>query len=555
MIAHGTPVFWSQTNFLGEVVRVVKARTMEEPFRIVRSDLQEVELVKLDCLRIAPVNSISLVDPGVVIDRSARRRSERAEVRNPIDVRPAESDDARESRKSDFPPLAEGTCNVLAFDFLNLLVRAFHAGSKTETHAVRSLFQTAAAAIRKIRPAHVVFAMDGGHVMRSELMPEYKAHRPESEPLLKSQKALAEQALKIAGFHCVRIDGWEADDVLASIGTSFSQTVICSSDKDLLALDGRCRIYHPWKDGAFVTAEEKLEIPAGMVTDYLALCGDTSDGIPGVKGIGPKTALALLQEWGCLDSIIVAASTGRIKGSAGQKLKEQRDSALLCRRVVQLNHDLPLPELVDWKPFAGWQQQLQALRLGSVAAIVESLQGQRFASRSGQIKSENATAAVESPLLSAPAEQGEQGCHEEVLPDQQSLQPAQPSCTEQVFGSPVPSVVPVEPSDMPPVSAGHVAGSAGWIYRSISEPIRQAITMAERWDGPDRGLISCWECGREAAGTAHENGWKPGTANHIAWKQGFNGFDLSVQIVDRDDVRLPAADPESPRRQHAGSLF
>lgn len=283
---------------------------------------------------------------------------------------------ARNSQFSDSSIVAGFTVSVVAVDFLNVLVRAWHAGKPTETHAVRSLFQTVANTIRKLQPKHVVFALDGGHALRSQLLPEYKAHRPDPEPGLQAQKALAEQALQICGFQAVRVPEWEADDVLASIACRHPDTVIVSSDKDLLALSGqaeRCRIYHPWADGAFVTAEEKLGLPAGQVTDYLALCGDTSDGIPGVKGCGPKTALQLLQDHDSLEGILTAAVTGQIKGAIGQKLKEQRDAALLCRRVVELNLNLPLPELQTWRPVADWQTRLQELRLGSVAAIMESL--------------------------------------------------------------------------------------------------------------------------------------------------------------------------------------
>ncbi len=321
--------------------------------------------------RSQPANSLARPTASSTETRNksatAENHSSAAEERTRTAV--ANTRDAEESAKT-------GSPYVVAIDFLNVLVRAWHAGKPTETHAVRSLFQTVANTIRKLQPRHVVFALDGGHALRSQLLPEYKAHRPDPDPGLQAQKALAEQALQICGFQAVRVPEWEADDVLASIACRHPDTVIVSSDKDLLALSGqaeRCRIYHPWADGTFVTAEEKLGLPAGQVTDYLALCGDTSDGIPGVKGCGPKTALQLLQDHDSLEGILTAAVTGQIKGAIGQKLKEQRDAALLCRRVVELNLNLPLPELQTWRPVADWQTRLQELRLGSVAAIMESL--------------------------------------------------------------------------------------------------------------------------------------------------------------------------------------
>ncbi|HQZ69550.1 MAG TPA: 5'-3' exonuclease H3TH domain-containing protein, partial [Planctomycetaceae bacterium] len=272
-------------------------------------------------------------------------------------------------------------CNVLAIDFLNILVRAFHAGAPTETHAVRSMMQTVANTIRKLQPAHVVFAMDGGHNLRSQLLPSYKAHRKPEDPLLTAQKKLAEDALYVAGFDMMRIEDWEADDVLATLAVTHSDTVIASCDKDLLALTHlatRCRVYHPWGAGEFMDSETKLGIPANHVTDYLALCGDTSDGIPGVIGIGPKTAAQLLTEYDSLEAIIVAAKLGNIKGAAGKKIAEQHQSALLCRRVVELNTRLPIKELHPFQPHPDWRMELQSMRLGSVAAIIESLNGQRF---------------------------------------------------------------------------------------------------------------------------------------------------------------------------------
>lgn len=360
---------------------------------------EQIRCAVLSCNRFAPVSQLFPIGDAPTVEKEKRHASEprqsppasqlvangrqpgspKDETKTTPQVsRPPAGDRKKPEATGRHPGRLEcSNVSVIAIDFLNVLVRAWHAGKPTETHAVRSLFQTVANTIRKLQPKHVVFALDGGHAMRSQLLPEYKAHRPDPEPGLQAQKALAEQVLQICGFQAVRVPDWEADDVLASIACRHPDTVIVSSDKDLLALSGqaeRCRIYHPWQDGAFVTAEEKLGVPAGQVTDFLALCGDTSDGIPGVKGCGPKTALQLLQDFDSLEGILTAAVTGRIKSATmSEKLKQQREAALLCRRVVELNLSLPLPELQPWKPVAGWQNRLQELRLGSVASIVESL--------------------------------------------------------------------------------------------------------------------------------------------------------------------------------------
>ncbi len=393
-------------------------------------------------------------------------------------------------------------CNVLAVDFLNVLVRAYHAGKPTETHAVRSLFQTVANAIRKIKPAHVVFAMDGGHDLRSQLLPEYKAHRPESEPLLKAQKELAEQALRIAGFQCIRVQGWEADDVLASLGMAFSDTVIVSSDKDLLvmpALADRCRVYHPWGEGSFATAEEKLEIPAHLVTDYLALCGDTSDGIPGVKGIGPKTAATLLLEFDSLENILAAATLGQINAKTlCTKLKEQREAALLCRRVVELNSRLPLPELCNWKPSAGWQQRLTDMRLGAVAAIVDAIKDQRF--------------ACSDWYETAKHDAAEDRRHSET---------------------------------------NQIANQNSLVFEMDIECL---MVLADQvsWSTSEAAAVTCWHAGRKS--TITENPWKVGTFNHVAWAQGRAGRPLAVNLSD--EIRASTSSKPVPAsKSKAGSLF
>jgi DNA polymerase-1 len=577
MIASGTEVFWTQTDYSGNAVRVVKTNTCGIPFKVTRSDGSIVELVTLKCLRVAPMTQISLTDPGVLPIQNGKRKTDsrtvptemesgetnrqsRSQTAKPanVELEPKES----ASKPAVRPSLSEGTCNVLAIDFLNVLVRAWHAGKPTEVHAVRSLFQTVANSIRTLKPAHVVFAMDGGHDLRSSILPQYKAHRPPSEPGLTAQKQLAEQALQIAGFQTIRIQGWEADDVLASLAQSHSDTVIVSSDKDLLTMTGcatRCRIFHPWKDGAFVTPEEKIGLPAGQITDFLALCGDASDGIPGVNGIGEKTAVKLLQEFDSLEGILTAATLGQIKGAIGVKIKEQRETALLCRRVVELNRQLPLPELAERRPQPDWQKRLQALQLGSVAAIVESLSGQRV--NRDATNEENTTTRSESPELSAPIGQGEQSGRDESTSDQRRLQPVQPSRAIQPESKlPSESVVPAEPVSRRASTHPADGSAAIRITRSITEPFRENLSYAQRWDGPDHGLIMCWEAGRGSAGRSSENPWKPQTPNWTAWKQGSEGLDLNVLWVPPQPEK-PVSQDKPPqhvppvKRRTAGSLF
>lgn len=444
-----------------------------------------------------------------------------------------------------FPAVAP--CHVLAFDFMNLLVRAFHAGKPTEIHAVKSMFQTVANAVRQLRPQRIVFAMDGGHVHRSKLLPQYKAHRPPHPPELKAQIDLAKEAIQLAAIPAFRVEGFEADDVLASLVERCPAIVICSSDKDLLALHGRCRIFHPWTGGGFVDPDSKLGLPAGQVTDFLALCGDTADGVPGVKGIGEKTALKLLQDHENLESILVAAQQNQIPGAIGKHLREQRAAALLCQSVIQLRSSLPLPELLPWNPSPGFQQRLQSIGLGSVAGILDGV----LASISNPESNGKYTPkSSESPFLSASIGQEEQNGRDVFHDDQRGTLPAQPSRTNQPESElPAEAVVPAEPGGRSSEKTPAAGSAAVWVTRSISEPIRRNLNMIQRWDLEDKGMISCWEAGREASGTDKENPWKPDSPNAAAWNQGFNGQDLNVQLVSPEPETVP------PKKSRTKGLF
>ncbi len=400
-------------------------------------------------------------------------------------------------------PVASGQqpVDVLALDFMNLLVRAFHAGKPTETHAVRSMFQTIANTVKQLRPSRIVFAMESGHDLRSKLLPEYKAHRPPQAPELRAQVELAKQAIATAGLSAFAVPGWEADDVLASIVERFPCVVICSADKDLLSLHGRARVFQPWSGGGFVDPETKLGISAGQVTDYLALCGDTSDGIPGVRGIGPKTAVALLAEFGDLEAILVAASSGKIAGTTGEKLRTQRAQALLCQQVVQLRASLPLPALDCWNPPAGYQTRLQSLGLGAVAAVLDGMRSHL----SPQAFSGSQSVA----LLEAP----------------QAFSGSQSMALE------APKVFSGSLFEDPPLSAGQDASPTAVtrVLRSISEPIRSELTLQQRWEGPDRGMISCWETGRSSQNSA--NPWKRDSPHWVAFDMGQRRVDLDILLT------------------------
>lgn len=438
--------------------------------------------------------------------------------------------------------------DVLAFDFMNLLVRAWHAGKPTEIHAVRSMFQTMANAVRELRPRRIVFALDGGHVYRSRLLPQYKAHRPEHPPELRAQIELAQKALQLAGIPAVRVLEWEADDVLASIVERFPCVVIASSDKDLLSLHGRCRIYHPWSGGGFVDPEEKLGIPAGQVQDYLAMCGDSSDGIPGVKGCGPKTAAALLTQFDSLESILVAAQSGKIPGAIGKKLIEQRADALNCQQVVQLRNSLPIPELQPWQPPFDYQSALQSIGLGSVAAILDSIVPLFI--QAGKPQPEEA----KSNLSAAPVE-AEQIGRNGGFADHESSTPVQPLRATQQEHRYAETVVPGDRGGDVSQNRETAPVSSGIISRSVDDLLARLGDRPD-WTTPESAMIACWIGGYRCRGTERENPWRLGTNNHTAWAQGYFAEPL---LIGLDRIARPVAseavETASGRRPAAGSLF
>jgi len=274
-------------------------------------------------------------------------------------------------------------------DYLNLLVRAFYGGPVSKVHAVRSMFETLCNVLDRLCPEYLVFALDGGHLERSQRHPAYKADREAKPAELVEQIALGEQALEALGWPSIRVVGWEADDVLASMATQFRDVAIAvilvTSDKDVLQVAGEtgANVYQPWKEGLHFNnarCQQKYGVPLSRMRDYLALCGDKTDGVPGVPGIGEKTAAELLQTHGSLDAVLAAAAAGSLTGRAGKALAAHADQARLSLELVRLNAALPVG--VNWQdwpiesPRAGWRARLQELGLGSVAQrLAERLVG------------------------------------------------------------------------------------------------------------------------------------------------------------------------------------
>ncbi|MEA3063368.1 MAG: polymerase, partial [Sphingomonadales bacterium] len=204
-------------------------------------------------------------------------------------------------------------------------------------------------------PTHLAVIFDAGsHTFRNDRYDQYKANRPPPPPDLVPQFPLIRDATRAFSLPCIEEDGLEADDIIAcyakaALAEDWKVTIV-SSDKDLMQLieDGRLDLYDTMNDRRLGRdyVIEKFGVPPEKLGDVLALMGDSVDNIPGVPGIGPKTASQLIQDYGDLETVL--ASAGEIKKpKLKQNLIEHADAARLSRELVTLVCDAPLPEPLD----------------------------------------------------------------------------------------------------------------------------------------------------------------------------------------------------------------
>jgi len=203
----------------------------------------------------------------------------------------------------------------------------------------------------------VAVALDvgGDHgTFRTQLYPEYKANRDAPPEDLRPQVERSLALLEAIGVPVIGCEGFEADDVIATIASTFSErhpdirVRIISKDKDLKQLLGEgnppTEMYDLHKDELITEANlmDELGIRPDQVIDLLTLMGDTSDNIPGVMGIGIKTAAKLLAEFGSLDAVLQAADEGKIKGKRRENLIAAKEHLPLSKDLVTLRHDVPI---------------------------------------------------------------------------------------------------------------------------------------------------------------------------------------------------------------------
>ncbi len=252
-----------------------------------------------------------------------------------------------------------GKPSLYVLDALNFLYRAFHAlpPLKTtkgeQTGAIYGLCQMLLKIEREERPTHLTCVFDApGETFRNQLYAGYKAHRPPMPPELAGQIGMVRTVVEAFGLTTLEVPGYEADDVIAAlarIGTAAGmEVVICSSDKDLLQLcNDDVSILDTMKNRRLgpEAVREKFGVGPEQVGDVLALMGDSVDNVPGVDGIGPKTAAELINKYGTLDALLERA--GEVKGKRGEALVASRDLVRTSRELVRLRDDAPLPKTLE----------------------------------------------------------------------------------------------------------------------------------------------------------------------------------------------------------------
>ncbi|WP_297326851.1 DNA polymerase I [uncultured Bartonella sp.] len=203
-------------------------------------------------------------------------------------------------------------------------------------------------------PTHFAVIFDySSETFRKKIYPDYKANRPAPPEDLIPQFSLIRQATRAFNLPCIEKEGYEADDIIATYSALASQsgaeTTIISSDKDLMQLvTNQVHMYDSMKDRPIGIAEviEKWGVPPEKMIDLQSLTGDSTDNVPGVPGIGPKTAAQLIDQFGSLDSLL--AHVQEIKQ---QKRRENiiafADQARLARELVTLKDDVPLQTGLD----------------------------------------------------------------------------------------------------------------------------------------------------------------------------------------------------------------
>ena len=236
--------------------------------------------------------------------------------------------------------------------FYALPVDNFTTSTGQSTNAVHGFVSMFLSLLENERPTHVAVAFDlPGGTFRTEQYAEYKGTRDETPQPFLGQVELIQEVLEAMGVRAITAPGYEADDILATLATSAQtegmEVLICSGDRDSFqTVTDRCTVLYPVKGVSTlrrmtpVEVEERYGVTPERYPHLAALVGETSDNLPGVPGVGPKTAAKWLNLYDGLDGVIAHAD--QIKGKAGQSLRDHLDEVMRNRRLNHLLTDLDL---------------------------------------------------------------------------------------------------------------------------------------------------------------------------------------------------------------------
>lgn len=234
-------------------------------------------------------------------------------------------------------------------------VRDLSNSKGTATNAIFGYANIMRKLMKKFDPKYFVVFFDlGKKNFRHDMYEDYKAHRPPTPDDLRSQMSVIKDFTRLLGIKVVEQEGFEADDLIGTAATKAKDhglnAMMITSDKDMYQVidDAVVLNYNPNKDCIedSEAVKEKMGVGPEVIIDYLALCGDASDNIPGVRGVGAKTAARLLNEYGSIEGIYDNIDNISAK-ALNSKLRENKDNAFLSKKLVTLDLDSPFDFTID----------------------------------------------------------------------------------------------------------------------------------------------------------------------------------------------------------------
>lgn len=266
--------------------------------------------------------------------------------------------------------MTEQERTIAVFDGNSLIHRAFHALPPTmtapdgrPTNAAFGFISMLVKLVQELKPDSVIVAFDRGKpAFRTTALEQYKIHRPPTADELRSQFPIVKDLLAALDVPVLEAEGWEGDDILGTLAVRGAgegmRVLLVTGDRDAFQLvNDRVSVVTTKKGLTDIVVlgpddvVERYGVTPAQVPDYLGLKGDTSDNIPGVPGIGEKTAAKLLQEYGSLDELLARA--GDVPGKVGESLRENTGAALASRTVATIVCDVPLEIDLESLPLFG----------------------------------------------------------------------------------------------------------------------------------------------------------------------------------------------------------